>query len=97
MNEEIQLVGNPSYVGQTTVHPLGLLAVFVLGICVLFLPRRWSVLPLLIIACFIPSVQRIIIAGLNFDFIRIMVLFGVMRLILLSSLAQYRLLKIISL
>ncbi|MGB7582215.1 MAG: hypothetical protein WBL85_07220 [Sedimentisphaerales bacterium] len=82
MNEESEIVGQPEFVGHTVVHPLGLMAVVVLGICVLLLPRRWSVLPLLIMACFIPSAQRIIIAGLNFDFLRIMVLFGVMRLIL---------------
>ena len=82
MNEESEIVGHPEYVGHTVVHPLGLMAVVVLGICVLLLPRRWAVLPLLIMACFIPSAQRIFIIGLNFDFLRIMVLFGVMRLIL---------------
>jgi hypothetical protein len=83
MNEEITFVGQSSeYTNQTTVHPLGLLAVAVLGLCVLNLPRRWAVLPLLIMACFVPSAQRIVIAGLDFDFLRIMVLFGVMRLIL---------------
>jgi hypothetical protein len=81
MNEENQLVGISEYAGHTTVHPLGLLAVAVLGLCVLFLPRRWSVLPLLVMACFISSAQRVVIVGLNFDFIRIMVLFGVIRLI----------------
>jgi hypothetical protein len=82
MNEEIQVVGQAEYANQTTVHPIGLLAVVVLGLCVLFLPRRWSVLPFLVMACFVSSAQRIVVAGLDFDFLRIMVLFGVMRLIL---------------
>lgn len=76
------IVGESAYAGQTTVHPLGLLAVAVLGLCLLFLPRRWSVLPMLVMACFVSSAQRIVIASLDFDFLRIMVLFGAMRLIL---------------
>ncbi len=79
--EEIYLVGNPSYVGQTTVHPIGLSAVIILGLCILSVPRRWSVLPLLVMACFVSSAQRIVIAGLDFDLLRIMVLFGVIRLV----------------
>ncbi len=82
MEEEVYLVGNLSYANQTTVHPLGLSAVIVLGLCVLFLPRRWSVLPFLAMACFVSSAQRIVIIGLDFDFLRIMVLFGAVRLIL---------------
>lgn len=82
MNDEIQIVGGSEYFKHTTVNPLGLLALVVLGLCVLSMPRRWSVLPLLVMACFVSSAQRIVILGLDFDFLRLMVLFGVMRLIL---------------
>lgn len=82
MNEGILALGQSEYANQTTVHPLGLFMVVVLGLYVLLLPRRWSVVPMLILACFVSSAQRIVIAGLDFDFLRIMVLFGVMRLIL---------------
>lgn len=82
MNEDIHIVGYTEYANQTTVHPVGLAAIVVLGLCVLFLPRRWSVLPFLIMACFVSSAQRIVIAGADYDFLRIMVLFGVIRLII---------------
>lgn len=82
MDDQRHIVGDPSWAGQTSVHPLGLAMVVVLGLCLLWLPRRWSVVPMLIIACFIPSAQRIVIAGCDFSFLRIMVLFGTMRLIL---------------
>lgn len=82
MNEEVYVVGQSAFANQTTVHPLGLGAIMLLGLCVLFFPRRWSVLPLLIAACFISSAQRIVIADADFSFLRIMVLFGVARLIL---------------
>lgn len=82
MNEDVFITGYSTYAGQTTVHPLGLLAVVILSLFLLLLPRRWSVLPLLIMACFISSAQRIVIVGADFDFLRIMVLFGVIRLLL---------------
>lgn len=63
------------------VHPVGLLAIVLLGICVLALPRRWSAIPLLVMASFVPAAQRIIIATLDFDFLRIMVIFGFIRLL----------------
>ncbi|MFC1763135.1 hypothetical protein ACFL6U_13770 [Planctomycetota bacterium] len=76
------LVGNPSFAGHTTVHVVGLVAVAILGICVLLFPRRSAVIPFLVMACFVSSAQRIVIAGLDFGFLRIMVLFGVMRIFL---------------
>lgn len=80
MNEDIQIVGQSVYANQTTVQPLGLLLIVVFGLCVWFLPRRWSVLPLIAMACFVSSAQRIVVVDLDFDFMRIMILFGVMRL-----------------
>jgi len=80
--EEIFLVGNPSYADQTTIHSIGLLVLGILGLCILLFPRRWSVLPLLVMACFVSSAQRIVILGLDFTFLRIMILFGVARLVL---------------
>lgn len=82
MNEEVHVVGISAYANQTIVHPFGLLVVTVLGLCVLFLPRRWAVIPFLVLACFISSAQRVVVAGLDFNFLRIMVLFGAGRLLL---------------
>lgn len=80
MNEEIQIVGRTGYENQTIVHPVGLFFLIVLGLCVMFFQRRWSLLPLLIMACVVSTAQRIVIAGMDFDFLRIMVLFGLTRL-----------------
>jgi hypothetical protein len=66
----------------TLIHPVGLFAVVVLGICVILLPRRWSILPLLIVACFIPTAQRLVVFGLDFNFLRLLVLFGMTRLVI---------------
>jgi len=74
--------GFGDFYGRTVIHPLGLTAVFVLGIALVLLPRRWAFLPMLILACFIPSAQRIIVAGADFNLLRILILFGWVRIVL---------------
>lgn len=69
------------YHNHTTVHPVGLIALIVLGVVLLGIRRQYAVLPILIVACFIPSAQRIVVLGIDFDFIRIMVLFGLIRVL----------------
>lgn len=64
----------------TNIHPLGLTVVLILGMVMLFVPRRWTILPILIIACFISSVQKIVIFSLDFNLLRIMVVFGIVRI-----------------
>ncbi|RKY08680.1 MAG: hypothetical protein DRP66_04035 [Planctomycetota bacterium] len=65
----------------TNVHPLGLAAVLILGVIMLAVPRRWAFLPIFVMACFVSSVQKIVVFSLDFNFLRIMVLFGVLRII----------------
>jgi hypothetical protein len=74
--------GGLEFKDVSNIHPLALAAVLILGIAMLIVPRRWAILPMLIIACFISSVQKIVIAGMDFNLLRIMVMFGVARLII---------------
>ncbi len=73
--------GAAAFKDITNIHPLSVVAVVVLGVALILLPRRWAVLPMLIIACFFPSVQKITVFEMDFDLVRIIVLFGVSRLI----------------
>lgn len=73
------------YYNQTVLHPLGLLAVLVLGIAMLLGRRRHALIPLAIMACFIAPAQRIAVFTLNFDLLRVMVLLGTARLLLRSE------------
>lgn len=75
-----ELFGNGPWNNTTTVHPIGLLMVIALGLALLLLPRRHAVVPMLIMACFVAPAQRIVILGADFDFLRILVLFGWLRL-----------------
>ncbi len=70
---------------QTTLHPIGLLAVFLLGVATLVVPRRYALAPMLIMACFISPAQRIVVASLDFNLLRVMVLFGWLRIVLFAE------------
>lgn len=73
------MVGDDNY-GVTQLHPLALIIVLVLGMALLVVPRRFATYPVLILACIVPSAQRLVIMGADFDLMRIMVLFGWLRL-----------------
>ena len=67
--------------GVTSIHPLGLLMALVLGIALVVVPRRYAAIPMLLLACFIPSAQRIVIMGADFNLLRILVVFAWVRLL----------------
>ncbi len=75
---------------QTTVHPLGLLAVIVLGGAMLLLPRRYALIPMIIMACFIAPAQRFVVLTLDFNFLRVMVVAGLLRVILRNEVFLHR-------
>jgi len=78
----------PEY--DTQLHPLGLLALGILGVATLVLPRRYAAVPMLMMACLIPARQRLVVASLDFTLLRLMVLFGWIRLFVRSELTSLR-------
>ncbi len=70
------------WIGQTVLHPLGLAAVILLGIMMLILPRRWAMLPMIMLACFVAPAQRVMIFGCNFTLLRLLVAVGWTRVLL---------------
>lgn len=75
---------------ETVLHPAGLVAVLVLGVALLLLPRRYAMLSFLAMACFVAPAQRLVVGGLDFDLIRIMVLFGWARVLVQKETATFR-------
>jgi hypothetical protein len=69
------------YDNATVVHPLGLAALLILTGALLALPRRLAFLPLLLLAALIPAAQRIVIAGLDFTFLRLLIVAGFVRVL----------------
>ena len=76
---------NHAWFNQTTVHPFGLLAVIVLGLATFVVPRRYALVPIIAMAAFISPAQRLVIFTLDFNFLRIMILAGLLRIFLRSE------------
>ena len=72
---------DPSGYNQTIMEPLGFLLVVALGLATLLLPRRLAVIPFVITLCFVSMRQRIAVFELDFNVVRILVMFGWLRLI----------------
>ncbi len=68
--------------GHTLISPLALALTLVMGLALLLLERRYAVIPFLIVTLFVTEAQRIVVASLDFNMIRIMVLFGWLRVLL---------------
>ena len=75
---------------QTTVHPLGLMLLVVLGAATFLVPRRYALVPMLILVCFVGPAQRIVVATLDFNFLRLMVLAGWARVLLRGEMWGWR-------
>jgi hypothetical protein len=76
--------------GTTLIDPITLGFTLALGIALLAVPRRWVFLPLCLTLCFVPMQQRIVVAGLDFDMGRIMLLFGWTRILARGERAPLR-------
>ncbi len=76
--------------GETVIHPIAIL--FTLTMCILILKvhRRYAVIPVLLVALFITSLQRIVIFGFDFNMVRIIILSGLVRIIVRQ---EYHLIK----
>lgn len=80
------------YVNQTTIHPVGAVALVAFSSFLLLAPRRLAPLAFILMACLIPSSQRIAVIGLDFNFVRILVIVGMVRVLMNS---EYRGLKMV--
>jgi hypothetical protein len=59
---------------QTLVDPVGLAALALLAALAFALPRRLAVLPIFLLASLIPSAHRIVVLGIDFSFLRILLI-----------------------
>lgn len=73
---------NLEYANTTTMHPLALLVVVCCGVALLVVPRRWALLPCMVMASTVTPTQRIVVASVDFSLLRIIVLFALVRLLM---------------
>lgn len=77
--------GGLEFKDTTTLHPMGLAMTAACGIALLLVRREYAVWPFIILACFVSSAQRLVVGGLDFNLIRLLVLFGFLRLVTRSE------------
>jgi hypothetical protein len=63
----------------SSASPLGLALTVVMGVLLLFLPRKRAIWPLAVITCYTTFGENVMIAGLNFYMLRVLLLFGFAR------------------
>lgn len=66
----------------TRLHPIGGAALAIACLSMLTLPRQWALLPLILLACFVPSGQRLVLFTLDFSLLRIALLVGWIRVLI---------------
>ena len=78
----IENFGQLQYADQTTVHPVGLTLLVLCCAALISLPRRFAIVPVLVMALLIPSAQRIVVVSLDFTYLRILIVVGMLRVLL---------------
>jgi hypothetical protein len=66
----------------TFISPIGIAFVLLMGVLILALPRRHALLPVVAMVCFMTMGQRLMVLNLNFTLIRILLVFGFLRVLL---------------
>jgi hypothetical protein len=67
--------------GKTLLDPLSLTGTLLAGVTMLFLPRRYALVPFVAVCCLLPIDQRLVIAGADFNMVRILLVFGWLRIL----------------
>jgi len=72
------------------IHPIALALTLAMGVAMLLIRRDRAVVPVLLVACLVTHAQRIVVAGFDLSMLRIVVLFGLTRIILRGETRFYR-------
>lgn len=81
MDPNVRHVEFASY-NETLLNPLVLLLTLSMGILVLVLDRKYLIVPVMVVVTYVPFAQRIILGGLDFDMLRVIIIFWFMRMLI---------------
>ena len=70
----------------SNINAIGLVFTISMGILILVLPRRYAAFPMIVTACYITLGQFLVIASLTFSMFRIIIFFGLARIIIRKEL-----------
>jgi hypothetical protein len=68
-------------VPETAVNPLVLAVTLFAALLILLLPRKWAAVPLLVVGLLIPINQILVVAGVHFPMLRLLAIFGLLRVL----------------
>jgi len=77
------------WANQTNVQPVGMMLLGLALLLVLALPRRYALTPFMLLAC-TAARQRVVIATLDFDFIRLAIVVGWIRVLMRMEVTAFR-------
>ena len=81
MDQVERFQGFADYYGQTLLHPLALAVTVILMVAVLWTPRRYALVPLLLALTTLPVAQRLVVAGADFTLFRMLLLAYLVRVL----------------
>jgi hypothetical protein len=76
--------------GTTYINGIGLGFTLLMCLLMLVIPRRYALVPIIILTCYMTMGQRVLIVGLNFTMIRILTLAGWVRVIFRGEMRSFR-------
>jgi hypothetical protein len=76
--------------GHTQIHPAALTLTLLMGVAMLLVRRDRAVIAFLLVACLVTHAQRIVVAGMDFSMLRLMILFGWVRILYRGEAGGYR-------
>ncbi len=77
--------------GTTFINPVGLAFTLLMCVLLVVVPRRYALLPIIALVCYMTMGMRFVIGGLNFTMLRIVLLFGWARLVMRGELKSFKL------
>jgi hypothetical protein len=78
------------WANHTTLHPIGIAAAGLVAILVLCGSRRVAVAGFFLLLFFVSTSQRVVIGGMDFSFVRILVIAGAVRVLMRGELSSFR-------
>ena len=78
------------WANHTTLHPIGIAAAGLVAILVLCGSRRVAVAGFFLLLFFVSTSQRVVIGGMDFSFVRILVIAGAVRVLMRGELSGFR-------
>lgn len=75
-------------VSGTVLNPAVALALVLTGVLMCCLPQKKAIIPFLLTSFLIPSDQVLVVAGLHFPLVRILILFGIIRIFIIKGLGK---------